>query len=175
MHARYGFRLRSVLQFANLIRKEFPTIDPKVSKSTGSSKKFAVLIIDDSKTDRMIMARYLGQAWPFEHDLVIGYAVDGRDAIEQMRTTRFAMILLDWKLPGMGGGEVLRQIRRSGVHIPVIVLSGLEREAIEENLDNLGAAFLNKNEMNSSTFHDAIAASLKLMGMKSPSSASQPS
>ncbi len=57
----------------------------------------------------------------------------------------------------------------------MIVLSGLEREAIEENLDNLGAAFLNKNEMNSSTFHDAIAASLKLMGMKSPSSASQPS
>jgi CheY-like chemotaxis protein len=121
--------------------------------------------------DRELTGRHLGKAWPFEHDLVIDYAVDGRDALDHMRTTRFAMIVLDWKLPGMGGGEVLRHIRRNGVHIPVIVISGLQREAIDEDLESLGAAFLNKDDMDPHTFYEAIAASLKLMGLTQPSPA----
>lgn len=68
----------------------------------------------------------------------------------------------------MGGADVLRHMRKNGVHIPVIVISGLRREAIDANLDELGAAFLNKDEMNPRDFHDAIETSLKLMGVSAP-------
>lgn len=126
-----------------------------------------VLIIDDSETDRQITTHYLGQAWPFERVMAPDFAADGPEALEKMRTTRYALIALDWKLPGMGGGEVLREIRQLGVRIPVVVLSGLQRNQIPDQLDALGAAFLNKDDMNPVTFHAAIAESLRLLGLKS--------
>jgi CheY-like chemotaxis protein len=129
---------------------------------------FRVLVIDDSEIDREITTRHLGSAWPFEHELILDYAADGNEALAKMRAARYALFVLDWKLPGMGGGEVLRGIRRSGVRIPVVVVSGLQRDQITDDLESLGAAFLNKDEMNPSTLHDAIAASLRQLGVGQP-------
>jgi two-component system sensor histidine kinase/response regulator len=129
---------------------------------------FRVLVIDDSEIDREITSRHLGKAWPFERELMLDYAADGWEALEKMRSTRYALFVLDWKLPGMGGGEVLRGIRQFGIRIPVVVLSGLQRDQIADDLESLGAAFLNKDEMNPSTLHDAIAASLRQLGHVQP-------
>lgn len=129
---------------------------------------FRVLVIDDSEIDREITTRHLGKAWPFERELMLDYAADGTEALDKMRVTRYALFVLDWKLPGMGGGEVLRGIRRSGVRIPVVVVSGLQRDQIADDLESLGAAFLNKDEMNPITLHDAIAASLRQLGAGQP-------
>jgi CheY-like chemotaxis protein len=139
--------------------------DTAVSATTGVRKFFRVLVIDDNPVDCEITARHLGKAWPFERELIIDYAASGQEALEKMRFTRYALIALDWKLPVMGGGDVLRQMRASGIRVPVVVLSGLQRHQIPENLDELGAAFLNKDEMNPLTFHAAIADSLKLLGL----------
>lgn len=68
----------------------------------------------------------------------------------------------------MGGGDVLREIRKLGVRIPVVILSGLRRDQIAENIDSLAAAFLNKDEMNPVSFHEAIAESLRLLGLTPP-------
>lgn len=142
--------------------------DQPSAAATGPAKKFAVLLIDDSPVDREITARHLGKAWPFERDLVIDYAASGYEALEKMHRRRYALIALDWRLPGMGGAEVLRQIRAQGVRIPVVVLSGLQREALHENLDDLAAAFLHKDELDVLTFHEAIARSLQLLGLTQP-------
>lgn len=128
-------------------------------------KFFRVLVIDDNPVDCEITARHLGKAWPFEREMVIDYAANGQEALDKMRFTRYALVALDWKLPVLGGADVLRQMRASGIRVPVVVLSGLQRHQIPENLDDLGAAFLNKDEMNPLTFHAAIAASLKLLGL----------
>lgn len=124
-----------------------------------------VLIIDDSDVDRELTSHYLGQAWPFEREMSPDFAANGREALDKMRTTRYALIALDWKLPGMSGGEVLREIRHLGVRIPVVVLSGLHRDQIPDQLETLGATFLNKDDMNPVTFHAAIAESLRLLGL----------
>lgn len=42
------------------------------------------------------------------------------------------VILLDWRMPGMSGLEVLRQLRRSGVATPVIFLTVLSDDLYEE-------------------------------------------
>lgn len=126
---------------------------------------FRVLVIDDSEIDREITSRHLGKAWPFERDLVLDYAADGAEALKKMRASRYALFVLDWKLPGMGGGDVLRAIRQNGVRVPVVVISGLQRDQIGDDLDTLGAGFLNKDEMDPHTLHEAIAASLRLLGL----------
>jgi len=76
--------------------------------------------------------------------MTFNFADDGQEALEKMRATRYALIALDWKLPGMGGGDVLREIRKLGMRIPVVILSGLRRDQIAENIESLGASFLTK-------------------------------
>ncbi|MBI2114543.1 MAG: sigma-54-dependent Fis family transcriptional regulator [candidate division NC10 bacterium] len=57
-----------------------------------------------------------------------GYVVtsveSGEEALEQVRARDFDVILLDLKMPGIGGMEALRRIRDSGASAEVVVLTG---------------------------------------------------
>ena len=98
--------------------------------------------------------------------LNIDYAASGAEALDKMRFVRFALVVLDWRLPLVSGAEVLRKMKAGQVRVPVVVLSGLHRQQIPEDLSALGASFLNKDEMDPITFHAAIAEALKLLGHK---------
>jgi len=136
--------------------------------SDHAARAFPVLVIDNDAADRELTIRHLGRAWPFEHELVPDYARTGAEALDKMRKTRYALALLDWRLPGMDGAEVLRTMRRERILTPVIVVSGLPRDRIPENLALLGAVFLNKDEMDSVTLRDAIATALHHLGLDRP-------
>jgi CheY-like chemotaxis protein len=127
-----------------------------------------VLVIDDSDADRRLTIHHLGEVWPFEREMIVETAADGKEALEKIRKLRLALIVLDWKLPLGGDGEVLRTMRRGGIRVPVIVLSGLQREDIRDDLEALGAAFLNKNDMTPMSLRDAITNSLRLLGVPQP-------
>lgn len=58
----------------------------------------------------------------------VDVCLDGADAVEIIRSTRPDLIVLDLILPGMSGMDVLREIRASDIHIPVVVLSALSSE-----------------------------------------------
>ena len=50
--------------------------------------------------------------------------------------------------------------------VPVVVVSGRERQDIAADLETLQAAFLNKNQMNADTFQLAIGQALTLLGLQ---------
>jgi CheY-like chemotaxis protein len=108
---------------------------------------------------------HLGRAWPFEHELAVESCGEWPEVLEKLRTTRFAVIVLDWHLPGIEGAELLRRVRGQGVRVPVVIVSGMERTDIPDDLAALSAAFLNKDAMNADTLHAAIAESLRLLGL----------
>jgi len=122
-----------------------------------------VLVVDDNPRDQELVAMHLGQAWKFKQGLELDFAMDGKEALEKLRTKRFALVVLDWEMPLLGKGEVLRHLRKNGSQIPVVVISGLEREDIDSNLNALKAAFLDKSRMNSDTFQIAISHALALL------------
>lgn len=136
--------------------------------TSGASRHFTVLVIDDNEADQNLTSIYLNKAWPFERDLVLDYASDGVEALKKLRRGQFALVILDWKLPLMDGGEVLRKFRQMGLRTPVVVVSGLQRAEIAEDLEALGAAFLCKDEMNADSFRAKIAHSLRLLGFVRP-------
>jgi DNA-binding response OmpR family regulator len=62
-----------------------------------------------------------------------GYEVavvsDGLEAVEHARTGEFDLILLDIMLPSRDGLEVCRELRRSGLKTPIILLTAKTHEA----------------------------------------------
>lgn len=127
-----------------------------------SPSHFRVLVADDDETDCRLTIRHLGKAWPVERDLTVECAGDGVEALEKIRSHRFALVVMDWNMPELDGAAVLRTIREIGLHIPVVVASAQRREAIAGELNSMAAGFVNKNEMDATSFRNAIVASILL-------------
>ena len=127
-------------------------------------KAFRVLVVDDNLSDIELTTIQLGQAWPFEHDMAVESVASGKEALARLQRERFALLILDWQMPEVNGREILHHVRKTGARMAVIVLSGVDRDDIADNLESHGAAYLNKNEMNHKSLHDAIATSLRLLG-----------
>jgi CheY-like chemotaxis protein len=77
-----------------------------------------VLIVDDEKNIRLTLSRSL-EVLGVETDS----AEDGKEALAKLREKEFGLILLDLRMPGVDGMEVLRQVRESRPDIRIIILT----------------------------------------------------
>jgi DNA-binding response OmpR family regulator len=80
-----------------------------------------ILVVDDEPTVRGFV-RYFLRGANFE----VIEATSGNDALALIRSSRPDIVLLDIRMPGMDGVEVLRHLRKSPAtkSLPVIFLTG---------------------------------------------------
>src|SRR5512145_1254229 len=78
-----------------------------------------ILIADDEQAVRSSLERLL----EFESYRVI-QAADGPSALDLVRDRPVDLVLLDIKMPGLDGLEVLAQIHREQPQLPVVIISG---------------------------------------------------
>ena len=72
-------------------------------------------------------------------------AGDGMQALGAARQRRLDLVLLDWRMPGASGHEVLRELKRREPDLPVIVLTAEPASALRDVARSLGAdEFLTK-------------------------------
>lgn len=96
-----------------------------------------VLVADDHHLVRTSIARMLNA----ERGLrVIGEAADGEDAISQARRKRPDIVLMDIRMPGIGGHEATRKILRGMSDIKVVVLTAYLEEKFAQRLLDAGAS-----------------------------------
>ncbi len=83
-----------------------------------------MLVVDDDERVRTVVA------WQLEADgFHVTEAPDGTAALASIDDERPDLVVLDLGLPGVGGLDVLRRLRRDeGPALPVIVLSGRDGE-----------------------------------------------
>jgi len=91
--------------------------------SPSASRPGTILIADDNRMNRLLLARGLEQ-----QGHTIAYAEDGREALELLGQQRFDLMLLDVLMPELDGYEVLAELK-DDPHlrdIPVIMTSALD-------------------------------------------------
>ena len=70
---------------------------------------------------------------------------DGEQALSFIKKTEPDVIVLDLKMPGLHGIEVLREIKTSSPQIQVIILTGHGTERDEEEARRLGGLIFSGN------------------------------
>lgn len=71
---------------------------------------------------------------------VVAEASDGGDAIEQAREAMPDLVLMDLRMPGVGGVDAIRQIVEESPHIKILVLSASAEESDVLEAVKVGAA-----------------------------------
>jgi CheY-like chemotaxis protein len=97
-----------------------------------------ILVVDDDKTQTEVLAfrfRKLGYEVRVAHS--------GEDALKFVEQRRPDLILLDVQMPGIDGLEVCQQLSDDcdTCDIPVIILSGTERQDIIRRSRNVGCRY----------------------------------
>jgi CheY-like chemotaxis protein len=91
-----------------------------------------VLLCDDSATERHILAHYLRRQ---------GYEVeecpDGDSALKYLKSHEIDVILLDLQMPGTNGFDVLSYLQEHRRGLPVILLSGMPVDQIQQEIQSL--------------------------------------
>lgn len=105
---------------------------------------FRVLVADDS----VEVAGRIVAALREELDVeILGPAHDGAEALALFRRAGADLIILDFDMPRMTGLDVLRNIRASGSHVIIIIVTAHHDNSIEAACLQAGANhFLNKFE-----------------------------
>lgn len=93
--------------------------------ATAMSARKKILIVDDDAALRRALAEQLH----LHEEFAARAAETGRAALEAVRAERFDLVLLDVGLPDIDGREVCKLMRRSGVAIPIVMLTGADSEA----------------------------------------------
>ena len=98
------------------------------------SQDINVLIVDDEEELAATIAERLQI-----RGISARAAADGDSAIELLKTHKVHVVVLDLMMPGIGGLEILKQIKTLNINIPVILLTGYgSKESSKEGI-NLGA------------------------------------
>lgn len=99
-----------------------------------------VLLVDDSKTMRMLVQRSIRQAG--FSGLTFIEAENGLDALQKLQTHQPHLILSDWNMPEMSGIDFLRQVRGNAIATPFGFITSEGSKAIHELAISSGAQFL---------------------------------
>src|SRR2546429_2078901 len=89
----------------------------------GGDDVIKVLLVDDNALFRDGIVQILHADGRFQ---VVGQASDGAEGIAAAGRLRPDLILMDLRMPGMGGVEAIRAIRADAPQVPIGVLTMLE-------------------------------------------------
>jgi CheY-like chemotaxis protein len=85
-----------------------------------------ILIVEDDWMTRNVLGDYLG-----DKGYRISRAENGLGGLRALEKGDIDLVITDYAMPAMGGGELIIQLRKSNPHLPVIMISGFARREIK--------------------------------------------
>ncbi|HET9275289.1 MAG TPA: response regulator [Gemmatimonadales bacterium] len=95
-----------------------------------------ILLVEDDRKVGSFLAMGLG-----EEGFLVTWAEDGNEGLREALGGDHHVILMDYMLPGRNGLEVVKELRRSGKHTPVLMLTAHDapddmRRGLEAGVDD---------------------------------------
>jgi two-component system response regulator (stage 0 sporulation protein F) len=122
-----------------------------------------ILIVDDEAPVREVLTEYLAAE---------GYAVEaagsGAEALTAVRRGRTDLVLLDVRMPGLDGVQVLRRIRKLAERVPVIMVTANEDVGLAKETLKLGAFDYVAKPFDFDYLDRAVAAGLARVAASAP-------
>jgi len=94
-----------------------------------------ILIVDDNPVDQAFAEKCIA-----DQGYQVIKAADGRAAQELIAAASPDVVLTDMQMPDIDGLELVREIRRSHTHIPVVIMTAFGSEEMATQALNAGAA-----------------------------------
>ncbi|HYS19041.1 MAG TPA: response regulator [Candidatus Binatia bacterium] len=120
-----------------------------------------ILVVDDEAPVREVLTEYFATE---------GYAVEaatnGAEALTAIRGGRADLVLLDVRMPGLDGVQVLRRIRELDGNVPVIMVTANEDVVLAKETLKLGAFDYVAKPFDFEYLDRAVAAGLARAGEK---------
>nr|WP_295900215.1 response regulator [uncultured Bdellovibrio sp.] len=116
-------------------RRDVKVADIKSIKPMLEKRRLKVLVIDDSSDSVILMSHILDH---YNCDITVAY--DGQDAVPLLMNREFDLVVLDWRMPDMGGKETLelidrllvdRKVRKLRSQIPVVIYSAHKESEVD--------------------------------------------
>lgn len=102
-----------------------------------------VLIVDDHAVIRIGLSKLLSEQAGIK---VVGEAGDGEQALKIVKEAKPDVVLMDIKMPGMGGLEATKRLLRHHPMLKIVIVSACDEEPLPTRLLQAGAAgFISKN------------------------------
>ncbi|MEO5336284.1 MAG: response regulator [Magnetospirillum sp. WYHS-4] len=134
----------SPLEMAEAFRQQGGSLGLVTAERKAAPRVPTILVVDDSITTRTLEKSILEA-----HGYKVRLAVDGMDALMQLRGEAADLVVSDVEMPRIDGFSLLKELKkdRNLAHIPVILCTSLRRDEDLERGYSLGAeAYLVKQK-----------------------------
>src|SRR3989442_1846624 len=126
----------------SLLREVGSVKQPQAGAAAPTPHPIQILLADDHAVLRSGLRKLL-DAEPDLH--VVGEAGTGEEAVENARSLKPDVVIMDLVMPGMGRLEALRRIARQDRSAKILVLTGKPKEQVlVDVLEAGGAGYVNK-------------------------------
>lgn len=94
-----------------------------------------ILIVDDQQGIRLLLNEIFQKEGFTTH-----LAANGLDALKIAQNTNLDCVLLDMKIPGMDGLEILTRLKKENENLPVCMMTAYVEQDIMDEAKSLGVA-----------------------------------
>jgi two-component system OmpR family response regulator len=109
---------------------DIDAVVPRTERAASHHPRVRILLAEDDIPVRTVLVRGLE-----ENGYVLDAVDRGDDALHMLRLYDYAAGIIDWRMPGMSGDQVIREARRLGIATPLLMLTA--RDALADRVRGL--------------------------------------
>lgn len=121
-----------------------------------------ILVIDDEKNIRLMLSKCL-----ISEEYEVDTAEDGMQGIDMFEKGSYDVVLLDMKMPGLNGMDVLKKIKDTNQFIPVIMMTAFGTVESAVDVMKLGAVDYIKKPFTPDVIRSEVKSILERMKLSS--------
>lgn len=121
-----------------------------------------ILIAEDDEDDFILTREYVKDGFP-SVNIHIDWAQTGHEALSYLANNQYSVCLFDIRLGVLNGLDLLREVHKTGLTLPIIFLTGQgDEETAVEAMKSGAADYLNKASLSGKTLSRSITQALEL-------------